>query len=163
MAATLPVEMWTDIVQYLPPARRRDMLRVSRLLHDIAIRFVFATVKIYFMHQEPAFYMLNTENERYVRETSDYLLNRSWEMLHCIITKPLFANVVKTLSVHAFTDGPAVFDLRNCLACTQPQSADLDLQVHWHKPCNHFPIYSPFTGLATVPTFRRLLPPYRIA
>lgn len=112
MKAALPVEMWTDIVQYLPPSRRRDMLRVSRLLHDIALRLVFSTVKIYFMHGDPVFYMLNTENERYVVETSDYLLNRSWEILHCIITNPIFANVVKTLSVHAFTDGPAVFEQR---------------------------------------------------
>ncbi|KAJ7350604.1 hypothetical protein DFH08DRAFT_695377 [Mycena albidolilacea] len=110
MPATLPVEMWTEIVHYLPLPRH--MLHVSRLLHDIVIRRLFSTLKIYFMHGEPGFFMLNTENERYVRETSDYLLNRSWELLHCIITNPAFASAVKTLSVHAFTDGPAVFEHR---------------------------------------------------
>ncbi|KAJ6593413.1 hypothetical protein B0H19DRAFT_1090212 [Mycena capillaripes] len=107
---TLPVELWTEIVHYLPSSR--TMLRVSRLLHDIALPLLFSTVKIYFMHGEPGFFMLNTENERYVRETSDFLLHRSWEILHCIITNTLFANAVKTLSVHAFTDGPAVFEQR---------------------------------------------------
>jgi hypothetical protein len=110
MPATLPVEMWTEIVHYSPLPRH--MLHVSRLLHDIVIRRLFSTLKIYFMHGEPGFFMLNTENERYVRETSDYLLNRSWELLHCIITDPAFASAVKTLSVHAFTDGPAVFEHR---------------------------------------------------
>jgi hypothetical protein len=62
------------------------------------------------MHGEPGFVMLNTENERYVRETADYLLHRSWEILHRIISEPCFASVVKVLSVHAFTDGPAVFE-----------------------------------------------------
>ncbi|KAF7351036.1 hypothetical protein MSAN_01665900 [Mycena sanguinolenta] len=110
MAVALPVEMWTEIVYHLPSSRQ--MLHVSRLLHDIAIRRLFSTVKIYFMHGEPGFYMLNTENERYVRETSDYLLNRSWELLDHISTTPAFANAIKTMSVHAFTDGPAVFERR---------------------------------------------------
>ncbi|KAJ6497570.1 hypothetical protein C8R45DRAFT_131548 [Mycena sanguinolenta] len=110
MAVALPVEMWTEIVYHLPTARQ--MLHVSRLLHDIAICRVFSTVKIYFMHGEPGFYMLNTENERYVVETSDYLLNRSWEIVEYISTNPAFANAVKTMSVHAFTDGPAVFERR---------------------------------------------------
>ncbi|KAJ6589934.1 hypothetical protein DFH09DRAFT_976452 [Mycena vulgaris] len=134
--AVLPVEMWTDIVQYLPPSNRLNMLRVSRLLHDIAIRLVFSTVKIYFMHGEPGFFMLNTENERYVRETSDYLLHRSWEMLHCIITQPLFANAVKTLSVHAFTDGPAVFEQRTLAQALQSLP---NLQsFHWFGDCPDF-------------------------
>ncbi|KAJ7686575.1 hypothetical protein B0H17DRAFT_1136879 [Mycena rosella] len=134
--ATLPVELWTDIVHYLPPSRRRDMLRVSRLLHDITIRFVFATVKIYFMHGEHGFFMLNTENERYVRETADYLLNRSWELLHCIITKPLFASVVKCLSVHAFTDGPTVFEQRTLAQALQSLP---NLQsFHWFGDCPDF-------------------------
>ncbi|KAF8146878.1 hypothetical protein K438DRAFT_1868535, partial [Mycena galopus ATCC 62051] len=84
----------------------------SRLLHDIAIRRLFSTVKIYFMHGEPGFFMLNTENERYVRETSDFLLNRSFDILSYITANPSFANAVKTMSVHAFTDGPAVFEHR---------------------------------------------------
>ncbi|KAJ7270061.1 hypothetical protein B0H12DRAFT_1094270 [Mycena haematopus] len=110
MAVALPVEMWTEIAHYLPSPRQ--MLFVSRLLHDIAIRRLFSTVKIYFMHGDPGFFMLNTENERYVRETSDYLLNRSWELLSYIATNPAFANAVKTMGVHAFTDGPAVFEHR---------------------------------------------------
>ncbi|KAJ7496853.1 hypothetical protein FB451DRAFT_1359376 [Mycena latifolia] len=132
----LPVELWADIVQFLPPSKRRDMLCVSRLLHDIALRLVFSTVKIYFMHGEPGFFMLNTENERYVRETSDYLLHRSWEILHCIITKPLFASVVKTLSVHAFTDGPAVFEQR---ALAQALQLLPNLRsFHWFGDCPDF-------------------------
>ncbi|KAJ7503042.1 hypothetical protein B0H11DRAFT_1854265 [Mycena galericulata] len=134
--SVLPTEMWADIVQYLPPSRRRDMLRVSRLLHDIALRLVFSTVKIYFMHGDPAFFMLNTENERYVVETSDYTLHRSWEILHCIITKPLFANAIKTLSVHAFTDGPAVFEQR---ALAQALQSLPNLQsFHWFGDCPDF-------------------------
>ncbi|KAJ7772069.1 hypothetical protein DFH07DRAFT_913846 [Mycena maculata] len=141
MGATLPVEMWTDIVQYLPHSRRRDMLRVSRLLHDIAIRLVFSTVKIYFLHGDPVFFMLNTENERYVVETSDYLLHRSWEMLHCIITRPLFANVVKTLSVHGFTDGPAVFERR--MLAQALQSLPNLRSFHWFGDCPDFATVGP--------------------
>ncbi|KAJ6491789.1 hypothetical protein C8R47DRAFT_1319541 [Mycena vitilis] len=107
---TLPVEMWTEIVHYLPNSR--PMLSVNRLLHDIALRILFSTVKIYFMHGEPGFYMLNTESERYVEESSHYFLHRSWELLHCIITNPVFGDVVKTMSVNAFTDGPAIFEQR---------------------------------------------------
>ncbi|KAJ7209788.1 hypothetical protein GGX14DRAFT_499322, partial [Mycena pura] len=117
--AFLPVELYTEIIHHLPPSRRPVLLSVSRLLHDIAIRFVFSTVKIYFMHGGPGFYMLNTENERYVTETSDYFLRRSWDILFHIITKPSFAQVVRTLSVHAFTDGPAVFEQRTLAQALQ--------------------------------------------
>ncbi|KAJ7030017.1 hypothetical protein C8F04DRAFT_1115047 [Mycena alexandri] len=134
MAITLPVEMWTDIVHYLP--HPHAMLRVSRLLHDIALRVLFSTVKIYFMHGEPGYIMLNTENDRYVRETSDYLHNRSWEILHCIITNSIFANAVKTMSVHAFTDGPAVFEHRTL---AQALRALPNLQsFHYFGDCPEF-------------------------
>ncbi|KAJ7188761.1 hypothetical protein C8R46DRAFT_1055704 [Mycena filopes] len=134
MANALPVEMWTDIVYYLP--HPRDVLRVSRLLHDIAIRRLFSTVKIYFMSGDLGYVMLNTENDRYVRETSDYILNRSWEMLHCILTNPVFANAVKTLSVHGFTDGPAVFEHRTL---AQALRALPNLQTfHYFGDCPEF-------------------------
>ncbi|KAJ7287129.1 hypothetical protein C8J57DRAFT_1048758 [Mycena rebaudengoi] len=136
MEVALPVELWTDIVQHLPPSQRRRMLRVSRILHDIALRFVFRVVKIYFMHGEPGFVMLNTENERYVRETADYLLHRSWEILHRIISEPCFASVVKVLSVHAFTDGPAVFEYS---ALAQALQSLPHLQsFHWFGDCPDF-------------------------
>ncbi|KAJ7647708.1 hypothetical protein FB45DRAFT_894215 [Roridomyces roridus] len=133
---TLPVEMWTEVVRFVPPAHRRALLGVSRTLHDIAIRFLFATIKIYFMHGDPVFYMLNTENERYVVETSDYVLNRSWEILHHIITNPLFARVIKTISVHAFTSGPAVFEYRTL---AQALHSLPQLQAfHWFGDCPDF-------------------------
>ncbi|KAF7315522.1 hypothetical protein MIND_00067500 [Mycena indigotica] len=108
----LPVELYAEIAQSLPAHHLKKLLSVSRLLHDVALRLLFSTVKIYFMHGEHGYYMLNTENERYVVETSEFCSNRSWEMLLHIITTPAFARVIKTFSVHAFTDGPQIFEYR---------------------------------------------------
>ncbi|KAJ7072184.1 hypothetical protein C8F01DRAFT_233256 [Mycena amicta] len=109
----LPIELYTEIVRCLPRAHRTLLLSVSRTLHNVALRFIFSTVKIYLMHGRHSFTMLNTENERYVVETSAFCSHRSWEILQHIISTPSFASVVKTLSVHAFTDGPQIFEYRN--------------------------------------------------
>ncbi|CAK5281854.1 unnamed protein product [Mycena citricolor] len=108
----LPVEIWDMIIQNVPQHHRPTLLGVSRLFHEIALRSVFSTVKIFLVHGEPGLLMLNTESERYVEDVSDHRFNESWDILHCIITNPLFASVVRTMSVHAFTDGPAIFEQR---------------------------------------------------
>ncbi|KAF7321855.1 hypothetical protein MKEN_00707400 [Mycena kentingensis (nom. inval.)] len=108
---TLPLELLHEITRYLP-AQGRALLGVSRILHQIALQTVFSTVKIFLIHGEPGFDILNTESERYVAETSEWSMHRSFELLHHIITTQDFAKIVKTLSVHAFTDGPQVFELR---------------------------------------------------
>jgi len=104
MSSVLPVETWSAIVDCLSVNQQRNLLLVNRLLHDVALRTLFSVVKIFFMRGDPGLYMLNTTSERYLEDTSLALMHRSWELLHCIITQPNFAKVVRTLCVHAFAD-----------------------------------------------------------
>lgn len=110
MSSSLPVETWSAIVDRLSFNQQRNLLFVNRLLHDIALRSLFSVVKIYFMRGHPGLYMLNTVSERYLEDTSSVLMQRSWELLHCITTQPGFAKIVRTLCVHAFAGLSPIFE-----------------------------------------------------
>lgn len=102
----LPNETWTQIIGYLPHARQIPLLHVSRNFHDIAIRYIFSTVKIYFMGQE--------FREMYISpalgETIDMVMHQSWEILHHITQNYKFACVVKSIAVIALANSSSVFE-----------------------------------------------------
>ncbi|KAH9942762.1 hypothetical protein B0H21DRAFT_750244 [Amylocystis lapponica] len=88
----LPWEIWQLIVQALPTSGKRTCLFVSTSLHDLAVKFLFATVHIHFEHWSPI----------------------AWDILHHLAQNPSFAFAVKRLVVHTFSESSALFE-RRCL------------------------------------------------
>ncbi|KAF7288722.1 hypothetical protein HMN09_01378200 [Mycena chlorophos] len=130
----LPVELYAEIAGWLPSKDRHVMLGVSRQLHDVALRLIFQTIRIYFMYGVHGSDMLHTESNRYVQETSDFCSNRSWEVLQHIIATPSFARVVRTLSVHAFTDGPQIYEHRTLSLALKSMHNLHSLYYHGQNP-----------------------------
>lgn len=97
----LPVETWSYIAGYLPASEQLKLLHVSRLFHDIALRFVFSTVRIH---------LAGSDWEMTDADDIQRLMHRSWDILQRIIWDPGFAKVVKTLSVTAFIQGQCIFE-----------------------------------------------------
>ncbi|RDB25117.1 hypothetical protein Hypma_007622 [Hypsizygus marmoreus] len=105
----LPTETWTEIASYLPHAYQLPLLWVSRKFHDIALRFLFSAVKVYFVGEQFTT-MFDIESEEERDETISGLMTKSWEILHCIMHNPEFAGIVKSISVFAFADSLSVFE-----------------------------------------------------
>jgi hypothetical protein len=82
MANQLPTEIWYSVFQNLCRSELRSTLRVSTLLHDISICFLFSNIRIYFTD-------CHGEALEFSREILDYISGR-----------PYFAKVVKEIEVH---------------------------------------------------------------
>jgi hypothetical protein len=110
----LPLELWHEIFQYLQHSQHQAVLAVSRMFHDVAIRFLFSAVKIYFTawkaddgrSRSPSLFVRD-------QHQSELLLNISWEILDHIVENPSFAQVVRKVIVYASAEeGQAVFEQR---------------------------------------------------
>ncbi|KAF8070718.1 hypothetical protein FPV67DRAFT_1039255 [Lyophyllum atratum] len=123
----LAVETWTEIISYLSYSDQVSLLHVSRKLHDIAIRFVFASVKLYFvggqgfteMFQSYPYFFMDMDN------VAESMMRHSWEILEHITVNRGFATAVKTLSIIAYADSPSIFE-RLCLAKALLVMSDLN-------------------------------------
>lgn len=107
-----PPEIWSQAVSWLPISQQKSLLEVSRFFHDIALPFVFSSVKIYILGGYETLEMLETNDRAFALETEHKLMRRSWEILHRILEDPQFARLVKDLTVVAFTESQAVFEIR---------------------------------------------------
>lgn len=134
---SLPTETWSHIIGFLPSAHQKSLLNVSKLFHDISVRNVFGTVRIYLIDPETVDALLDkrdahTEGEPQI--TAGRLAWRSWNILLHIIREPSFASIVKTMNVVALASGQATFELRGCISQSPWRSQLIDLQLHLNKP-----------------------------
>jgi len=127
----LPAETWSAIIEFLPLSQQRPCLFVSRLHHDLAIRFLFSVVKVHFISESLE------ETFGCGHNVAPSLMARSWEILDYIAHEPNFAKVVKTVVVYAFAAGLVVFE-RRCL--TKALQALPNLRsFHWFGSFPDFP------------------------
>ena len=84
------------VVQNLGAPWQRVVLSVCRSLHDIALRFLFSSIKVYFFTENLARDLTNN-TERY--EILEALATRSYELLERCCMDPTFASIVRDLTV----------------------------------------------------------------
>jgi hypothetical protein len=107
---TFPPEIWSHVLSNIPKSRQLQLLHVSSLFHDIVIKSLFASVKIYFIGGDKGLEMLHTLLPDWMEDTAIKLMCRSWDLLNHIVQEPRFANVVKSITVIAFSDGLSLFE-----------------------------------------------------
>ena len=105
-----PPEIWSHILNNVPKSHQLQLLHVSSLFHDIVIKSLFASVKIFFIGGDRGFEMLHTKLPDWMEDVAIKLMNKSWELLNHIVQEPRFANVVKSVTVIAFSDGLSLFE-----------------------------------------------------
>ncbi|TFK44928.1 hypothetical protein BDQ12DRAFT_673828 [Crucibulum laeve] len=105
-----PPEIWSQVFQHLPKSHQKNLLAISRVFHDVAIPFVFSSIKIYFMSGGAGRPIVDTSDPSFYEATCERLMRRSWEILHYIARQPNFARVVKSVTVIAFTDSSSIFE-----------------------------------------------------
>ncbi|KAL1669017.1 hypothetical protein GGF50DRAFT_45290 [Schizophyllum commune] len=84
------------VVQNLGTPWQRVLLFVCRSLHDIALRCIFSSIKVYFFTENLARDLTNN-TERY--EILEALATRSYELLERCCMDPTFASIVRDLTV----------------------------------------------------------------
>ncbi|KAI5890217.1 uncharacterized protein SCHCODRAFT_02669399 [Schizophyllum commune H4-8] len=84
------------VVQNLGTPWQRVVLSVCRSLHDIALRCLFSSIKVYFFTEDLAKDLTNN-TERY--EILEALATRSYELLERCCVDPTFASIVRDLTV----------------------------------------------------------------
>ncbi|KAF7782724.1 hypothetical protein Agabi119p4_2100 [Agaricus bisporus var. burnettii] len=107
----IPPEIWSQAISWLPLAHQKTMLSVSRFFHDIALPFVFSSVRLYVLGGSETFDMLETHQADFALETEHVLMRRSWEIQHRILDDPHFALLVKDMTVVIFTESQAIFEI----------------------------------------------------
>jgi len=107
---TLPPEVWDKVIGELPHLYLPPLLGVSSQFHDITIRFLFSSVKIYFIGGDRGQTMLNTFYPDWMNEVARKLMCKSWGILNHICQDHRFARVVKSITVIAYSDGLSIFE-----------------------------------------------------
>jgi hypothetical protein len=107
---TFPPEVWNQVIEALPQAYLPPLLGVSSQFHDIVIRFLFSSVKIYFIGGERGLGMLNIFDLDWMNDVALKLMRKSWEILNHICQDPRFAKVVKSITVIAYSNGLSIFE-----------------------------------------------------
>jgi hypothetical protein len=102
---TFPPEIWSQVLENVPEIQLPNLLGVCSLFHDVVIRTIFASIKVYFFGGKRAMEVLNTFDMDWTTETATKLISKSWEILNRICRDPHFAKVVKSITIVAFTDG----------------------------------------------------------
>ena len=107
---TFPPEIWSHVLNNVPKSHQLQLLHVSSLFHDIVIKSLFASVKIYFIGGAKGLEMLHTKLPDWMEDIAIKLMCKSWELLNHIVQEPRFANAVKSITVIAFSDGLSLFE-----------------------------------------------------
>lgn len=107
---TFPPEIWSHVINNVPKSHQVQLLHISSLFHDIVIKSLFASVKIYFIGGAKGLRMLHTKYPDWMEDIARDLMCKSWERLNHIVQEPRFANVVKSITVIAFSDGLSLFE-----------------------------------------------------
>jgi hypothetical protein len=109
----LPTETWSHILQYLQYPQQIPLLHVSRAFHDISIRFLFSTIRIYLVGNESSEFLATSHGPPpLTEEIRERTMQRSWEILQHITDNPEFARVVKNVCVVAMADSHSIFEKR---------------------------------------------------
>jgi len=110
--SVLPPELWHRAFSYTQRPDQISLLSVSRPLHDIVLRILFANLKIYLVGGGLAFDVAggSSDAEQWIDDFAAKYMRRSWELLDRISTSPLFAKVIRSVTVVAVLSGPAVFE-----------------------------------------------------
>ncbi|KAH9925743.1 uncharacterized protein B0H18DRAFT_1119249 [Fomitopsis serialis] len=118
MSSLLPPELWQEVFTCLPEDTTRTCLSVSKVFHDISLRFMFRSVTIFFGAWESA------EAKEDVYDADKVILDAleddrssmSSAILHRIASDPSFAVIVRSIDVHAYKrDGARGAFERGCL------------------------------------------------
>jgi hypothetical protein len=106
----LPPEIWNHVFKLIPKPNLPQLLGVCSLFHDIIIRLVFSSIKIYFIGVNRGLDMLNSYKREWVEEMAQKLMSTSWEILNHICREPRFARIVKSMTIIAFGEGLSIFE-----------------------------------------------------
>ena len=105
MAKQLPTELWYRIIQFLPTAHQKACLSVSKMHHDIAVKYVFSHVIISLgiWRSDDEF-----EDDSFVPTPDQVLVTKrvsraNYALLRHIMRTPDFARNVKKLTVQAYS------------------------------------------------------------
>lgn len=109
---TFPPEIWSHVLNNLPKSHQLQLLHVSSLFHDIVIKSLFASVKIFFIGGGRGLEMLHTKLPDWMGDIAIKMMCKSWELLDHIVQEPRFANAVKSITVIAFSDSLSLFERR---------------------------------------------------
>jgi hypothetical protein len=108
----LPPEVWSGVISHLPFREQRVCLFLSRFYYDLAVRYVFAIIKIYFLGEDPVSLDFAPQGEEISEEKSRSLVSQSWDILDHITKHSKFSKAVKKIIVHAFDTGKITFEQR---------------------------------------------------
>ena len=117
---TFPPEIWSHVLNNLPKSHQLQLLHVSSLFHDIVIKSLFASVKIFFIGGRRGLEMLHTKLPDWMEDIAIKMMRKSWELLNHIVQEPRFANAVKSITVVAFSDGLSLFERCQLLLIPYP-------------------------------------------
>ena len=123
--SNLPPEVWARVLDEVPQPHLLPLLSVCSQFHDIAIRRLFASIKVYFMGGKRAQNMLNHNDPYWVDSVAIDFMRKSWEMLNHIRQDRRFARAVKSVTVIAFADGLSVFERSKLLVLLLPTNSSL--------------------------------------
>lgn len=113
----LPTETWHQILTLSSRKTQIGFLSLSSFLHSIALRFVFGTVKIYFLSSSnPGL----VESLFVTGEEEEAFTNHSWEILERICYDKAFAGVVRRMVINAFSKDRLVFETSKFLSKKPP-------------------------------------------
>lgn len=109
----LPLELVRELVLLLPFDDQRSCLRTSRLFYHVALRVLFATIKIYFGDWD-ALGLVSVKVDKlpyYMIEDRD---KRSHDILNHIARNPTFAAACRRLIVYAYAQVDGAAERSNC-------------------------------------------------
>ena len=122
MDKPLPPELWYRIIQVLPPRDQKTCLSVSKMHHDIAVKYVFSHIIITLGlwrrddEMDPMWDMNLAPTPVQIIE-SKRLARANYALLRHIMRTPDFARNVKKLTVRAyslFEEVPMEYEIGEC-------------------------------------------------
>ncbi len=115
VTSQLPYELWHQIIRQIPGQDRRRCLSVSRIVHDVAIPLIFSRIVIFFgtwdSVNDPVQLAYGDADSQDDDENDNGPVapqrHTSIELLRYIAHAPHFAEVVKKMTVAAFSSANA--------------------------------------------------------
>jgi hypothetical protein len=103
---SLPPEIWSLVISFLPRSSQVNALNVSRTFHDAASTHLFSSVRIYIAAEGAPL----AEHWYDSRRDIESAMRISWDILQRIIKSNRFARNVKTFTVLALGGWDTYFE-----------------------------------------------------
>ncbi|KAM5534146.1 hypothetical protein V8D89_012166 [Ganoderma adspersum] len=106
MAKQLPTELWYRIIHFLPTTDQNACLSVSKMLHDIAVKYVFSHVIItlgLWRRDDELEDGMDSSPTPYDLLASRKIARANYALLRHIMQTPGFARHIKKLTVRAYS------------------------------------------------------------